>query len=222
MIILIVISTFKVFSQNENLIIIKAGEHISAAQRHFFRYPEFVMGKVYFKHGDSARARMNYNFVLGDIQYLDLNDTLSIANKSYVKFIVIDKDTFLINDQEYLEVLKNYNFGKLLVNQKIKFLDEYKIGAYGIASSTQTIEAKESLKAESIHKLLINSDLYLSKEKKYYLLNTSNKIVLVAKKSILQTFSKDKRAVEDYINGNKINFKNEQDLQNLFTYLATL
>jgi hypothetical protein len=216
------IASLKAFSQNENVIIIKAGEHISAAQKHFFRYPEFVMGRVYFKNGDSARARMNYNFVLGEIQYLDLNDTLSIANKSYVKFIVIEKDTFLVNDQEYVEVLKNYNFGKLLVNQKIKFLDEHKVGAFGIASPTQTIESKESLKAESIHQLLINSDLYLSKEKQYYLLNTSNKIIPVAKKNILQTFSKNKKAIEDYLKENNINFKNEQDIQNLFTYLATL
>jgi hypothetical protein len=217
------ISTLKVFSQNESVIIIKAGEQISVAQKHFFRYPEFIMGKVYFKNGDSAKARMNYNFVLGAIQYLDLKkDTITIANESEVRFIVIEKDTFLIREQQYLEVLKDYKFGKLLVNQKIKLLDEHRAGAYGITSPTQTIEAKESLKAESIHKLLINSDLHLSKEKQYYLLNTSNKIVPVAKKFILQTFSEDKRAVEDYINQNNINFKNEQDLQNLFTYLATL
>lgn len=221
-VVLVLLATLKALSQNENIIIIKAGEQVSTAQKHFYRYPEFIMGRVYFKSGDSSRARMNYNLILGAIQYLDLKDTLAIANDSYVKFIVIEKDTFLINDQLYLEVLNNYKFGKLLVNQRLKFLDEHKVGAYGIASPTQTIESKESLKAESIHQLLINSDVHLSKEKQYYLLNTSNKIVPVAKRSILQLFSKDKKAVEDFIKENNTDFKNEQDLQNLFTYLATL
>jgi hypothetical protein len=208
-------------AQDPNVIIIKAGEEVSSARKHFFQYPEFIYGKVLFDNGDSAKCRMNYNFALGAIQFIRSNgDTLSIANESDVQWIAIKKDTFLINDQQYFEVVNSYPFGKLLKKQILRLSDEHKSGAYGISSPTHNIETKQTLIAEQTLKLLLNRDLILTKEKQYYLLSSSGKLVPVNKKHIIQVFPNRKNSIDNYLKENDINFRREQDLLQLFTYLV--
>lgn len=223
LLIILLVTVSDVFSQSKNVIVIKSGEQISSAQMHFFRYPEFKVGKVYFDNSDSAKNMLNYNFVLGALQFISTNgDTLAIANETEVKRVVIEADTFLIINGQYLEVVKTYPFGKLLVGQKMKLSDEHRAGAYGIKSATHQIEAKNSLIADQNHRLVLDRDLILTKETQYYFLRNSNKAQPVTKKNILQAFSRDKQAIEDFIVLHNTNFNKEADLTGLFAFLATL
>jgi hypothetical protein len=121
------------FCQTTSTFTIKAGEDISTVYKQAFKYPEFRDGKVFFSYGSPAGGKMNYNLIIGKIQFIDeKNDTLVIADGAAIKFITIGTDTFYYGRDNYVELLANYGEVKMALQQRIKFVDEKNIGAFGI------------------------------------------------------------------------------------------
>jgi len=188
-----------------------------------YKYPDFKSGKVYFSYGQVSAGKLNYNLIIGKVQFIDeKNDTLIIADEASVKLITIGADTFYCNKENYVELLGDYSFSKLGLQQRVKFLDEESIGAYGIPTSTHAIDNYNTLRANTTFKLQINKDLIFSKEKKYYFNYGSDDFVIASKKNILKKFPKQKVFIENYLTEHNTDFEKEQDLKNLFSFLATL
>ena len=60
-----------------------------------YRYPQFKNGTVSFFNASPATAKLNYNFQLGEVQFLNLTgDTLSLANEQTIKQIQIGDNIF--------------------------------------------------------------------------------------------------------------------------------
>ena len=209
------------FSQTSCIFTIKAGEEISAVYKQAFKYPEFRDGKVLFSYGFPAGGKMNYNLVIGKIQFIDeKNDTLVIADESAIKYITIGIDTFYYDRDNYVELLANYGEVKMGLQQRIKFLDEKNIGAFGIPTSTQNIDNYNTLRANNTYSLKVNKDLVYSKESKYYFREGESNFLVANKKNILKEFSQKKTVIENYLREHEINYNNEEDLKRLFGYLA--
>ena len=212
-----------IFSQTSTRFIIKAGEEISALYKEVYKYPDFKSGKVYFSYGQVSAGKLNYNLIMGKVQFIDeKNDTLIIADEASIKLITIGTDTFYYDKENYIELISDYNFAKLGVQQRVKFLDEESIGAYGIPTSTHTIDNYNTLRANTTFKLQINKDLIFSKERKYSFSYRSDDFVIANKKNILKKFPKQKAVIENYLTQNNTDFEKELDLKNLFGFLATL
>jgi hypothetical protein len=64
-------------------ITLEAGTKVADKFPPFVRYlyPEFVDGKVIMKNGAVNNARLNYNLLLGEIEFIQDSDTLVIARK---------------------------------------------------------------------------------------------------------------------------------------------
>ena len=207
------------FPQN-TVVTIKAGEDVSILNEHIYKYRGFTPGKVYFNDGTVARSKMNFNLWLETILFIDeKGDTLALANENTVKYLTMGTDTFFVHEG-YLQLISNYGNIKLATRQKIKFLDEKNIGAYGLSTSTHTIDNYNTLRAYNTYTLKVNKDLVYSKEKKYYFSKGNDDFVTVNKKNVLKMFPHKKKLTEDYLKEHEIAWDSEHDLKNLFGYLV--
>ncbi|MEJ7737647.1 MAG: hypothetical protein WKF97_09495 [Chitinophagaceae bacterium] len=219
----IFIFCYNVTAQNAKTITVKAGNDVKEfIANEMYRYPKFLIGKVFFRDGKSTSAKLNYNLLVGDMQYIDLNgDTLSIANSKEVGYIKIEEDSFFY-DQGYIELLNDGSTVKLGIRQIIKLKDFKRIGAYGLPSHG-TIESYGTYTgSHQVQKINVKEDLVFSKQTNYYFGDKFNHFIPATRKNVLQIFSNHQRKVEKFLYENDINFNKHQDLEKLIAFLQVL
>ncbi len=213
------------FAQNTTSIIVKAGSNIRdvLSTADVFQYPQFAKGKVFFKDGSSAEAKMNYNRLVDEMHFIDpKRDTLALANEKLIKWIAINQDTFYY-DQGYVRLISSTDVAKLAVKQVWIMGDTRKIGAYNTANSTSSITSYSSYSAGSrIYNLFVNEEVVLRKVEHYYFGDRYNHFVLAGKKNLLMLFPKEQRRIEVYLKENKIDFSNKDDLEKAVQFLDHL
>ncbi|MBK5272449.1 MAG: hypothetical protein JJE22_15700, partial [Bacteroidia bacterium] len=75
-----VLSSNQLSAQTITTIRVKAGEDFTAVYKQMYRFPQFTYGKVYFVNKDSAVGRLNYNMLMGKMQFIDKRgDTLVLS-----------------------------------------------------------------------------------------------------------------------------------------------
>ena len=211
-------------AQDSN-IVIRAGTTFneSVAFTDLYQYPQFVTGKVFFKSGDSGMAKLNYNRLLNDMQFIDpKGDTLNIANAATIKFIRIDGDVFYY-DNGYVKLIKDSNEIKLAAKLTLQVTGKDKIGAYGMSNPTSAIDSYGTLiDPKGIYKLVSREDITLTKKTLYYFGDKYNRFFWVTKKNLLRQFSKVSGTLNAYLKENNIDLQSRTDLEKLLQFLASL
>lgn len=202
---------------------VSAGSSVEAciptAER--YRYPEFTSGEVLFKTGTKTEAKLNFNFLAKEMEYLQGKDTLAIANKNEILQIVVAGDTFLI-DKSYLELIIS---GKVMVaaKQYYNLKEVQKKDSYGAAGSSSATDSYSSILANGkTYSLITNEDRVYQKMSEYYIATAPGGFVPFTKKKVIQLFPQEKDAIQDYLKSNKINFESREDLMRFAGYLSGL
>ena len=210
-------------AQKKEFVTVKAGTRlldvVPFADR--YRFPGFIKGKVYYKSGTFSDARLNYNLLSGEMEYLQAADTLSIANPDDIRMIVLAADTFFV-DKGYLELMMD---GKVQVGLKnfYQLKDVLKKDSYGAASSASATESYGSLQTQGqAVKLISSEDRVFEKVFKYYLATPSSGFVLFNKKKVMQLFPQQEAEIKDYLKKNKTDFDSGDDLLRFAAFLQTL
>ena len=128
-------------AQDSTLVTIKAGNKIKdvLTPADIFSYPQFTSGKVFFKDGSKAVAKLNYNRLSDQMLFIDpKGDTLELADENTIKFIAIDKDTFYF-DEGYVKIIADYGAVKLAEKQIWVVADVRKVGTHNSAKSSVAI-----------------------------------------------------------------------------------
>jgi hypothetical protein len=187
-----------------------------------YRYPEFITGRIYVISGVYSEARLNLNFLSGEMEYIRNKDTLAIANKKDVRFITVAQDTFYFDKGNYLE-MKSGGIVKVFLKQYIKLKEILKKDSYGTASAGSASNSYGSLPVGgNFYMLTANEDMVLQRTLEYYLASSSGGFIPYNKKSILQLYPQDEKAIKAYLKSNKINFSKLDDLIRLADYLSAL
>jgi hypothetical protein len=212
------------FSQTKEVITVKAGTRIIdyfPPQKRYL-YSEFLDGKAVFKSNTYTAARFNYNILVGEVQFIYKNDTLSVGNPESLKNVVIGTDTFYY-DKGYLKVIAGTD-PLMAVKQYIKFVDTGKESGYGTKSSTSAIHSYSNVigGAGRSYKLTLNEDLILTRNTEYYLGNSREGFVIYRKKSIENRFPSLKSEIASFIKEKRTDFYNEEDLKELTLYINGL
>src|SRR4051812_28027078 len=80
-------------AQSSKIYKVAPGERVDYAllkANALYQYPQFADAQVALKNGTSGTVRMNYNQLLGDMQFINgKGDTLSLDNENEVTSIVI-------------------------------------------------------------------------------------------------------------------------------------
>ena len=221
---ILLVCCYSAYAQ-DSTIIIKAGTSFneSVSINDLYEYPQFVYGKVFFRHGDSSGGRLNYSRFLDQMQFIDFKgDTLNIAYPRTIKFIRINNDLFYY-DNGYVKLIKDNNTIKLAAKQTLKVSGRNKIGAYDMASPGSAIDNYASFTIENKnYNLTPRVDITLTKKTQYYFGDKYNHFVLANKKNLLSLYSKKDGAITAYLKENKVDFNNPEDIEKLFQYLTNL
>ncbi|MFA5970902.1 MAG: hypothetical protein WC780_01025 [Lentimicrobiaceae bacterium] len=186
-----------------------------------YRFPEFTIGTVYFKNGSNNEAKLNYNLIAKEMEYLQGKDTLAIANENDIQQIIISGIVFIVN-KGYLELIYT---GKLTVGEKQYFnlMDVKKKDPYGYMSTGASTNTYNSLHSNGqYYKLIVHEDRIFQKVVEYYLATPTSGFVLFNKKKVKQLYPHHKKAIEYYLKSNTVNFDSSKDLIRFAEYLGDL
>ncbi|MCU0341572.1 MAG: hypothetical protein MUE30_16975 [Spirosomaceae bacterium] len=197
---------------------------IPVAER--YRYPQFKEGTVTFFNSSTANAKLNYNFQLGEVQFINLTrDTMSLANEQTIKQIQIADSHFYYDvTHGYVESVAEYSGVQLVVKEMFKVAAVEKMASMGKSSATSSIKEINVLSTgnSSVQKLASRGDVVLAKERTYFLRDTNNRFYKTTKAGFLKLFPKNKKAIDVYLEEQKIDFSNPEDLKKALQYAAEL
>ena len=136
------------FGQNNQVIRVKYDENPAKVTPFElkYRFDKFYIGTVSFFTGKSANARLNYNRLLGEMQFIDLKgDTLSLDEESTIKSILIGNTTFFYDTHSgFMEAVNRQPAITLAKKEILKPMSIEKLGAYNQSSSVSSINSYSS------------------------------------------------------------------------------
>jgi hypothetical protein len=211
-------------AQNNEYITVKAGtralDYFPFEKR--YKYPEFLPGKVLLNSGVSKDAKLNYNILQGEIQFIHSKDTLNIGNKKDIRLIIIASDTFYYDDG-YLELI--YNSLPIKVTQKhyIKLQDIRKKDAYGLAKSGSSTKSFRDLPFDgNFYDLVVNEDVILQNRMEYYVSTSESGFLPFRKKALGKLFPQKSNTIKNYIKSNNVDFDSRDDIIRLAGFISNL
>jgi hypothetical protein len=214
----------RINAQDSTGVFIPAGKSFSdvAGLDKAYRFRNFTNGRVYFRDGTTSAAKLNYNFLYKELEFISPSgDTLALVKEQAleVKNIIIDSVTFYYYDG-YLEEIAHNENGKLLKRQFYGVKGE-KVGAYDQASETSAIEGYTSFTDRSRHfeNLVVRENLHLVMKTEYFIGDNYNSVLRANKKNMLDMYPKKRSQIESYLRNNHVNFASGTDLEKLFSSL---
>ena len=214
---------FSLSAQKEELITVKAGMKVRDAftVSEIYMYSEFIPGRIFFKNGKIADKDLNYNYLAGEMEFIQVHDTLSIVNKKDIEFVVTARDTFYY-DKGYIEQL-NSGTVKIGLKQFIELKEIQNKDSYGTASSGSATNSYGTLPVDgNFYKLVANKDMILKKKLQYYISTPESGFNICNRKNVIQMFPENEDKIKSYLKSNKVKYDSREDLLKLAEYLETL
>ena len=184
-----------------------------------FEYPNFVQSEIYFKKGQSGLARLNYNALYGEIQFIDpRGDTLSLDDEATVKFIVILSDTFYF-DKLFVKQVKAFGEVRLAKRTYFKLVNSQKLGGFG-ETTGGSVDTYDRISSQGTFKDLVAKEiLTLAKDSALFLADRYRHLTRVSKKGLQSFFPGKESQLAAYLNENKVNYNDEADITRLMEYM---
>lgn len=225
--ILLVISPFAVFTiqaQSSEVIRVKSGQKMQEKDKYL--YDQFKTGTVHYRNGNSPTARLNYNLMLREMQFLTpVKDTMSLADEQTIRQIDLGGDAYIYDQKNtLLKVVGTYGTASLALEQSLKVANVDKEGGYGMSSGASSIRTYNSYPTGngSTAKLEMKGDVVFSRQQTYFFINQNNLAFPTSRKSLLKLFPKQKSAIEKYLDEHPVQFNVVEDLQRVLEFCAGL
>lgn len=191
-----------------------------------FLFDDFTTGSVYIKHGSTTYAKLNYNTLLNEMQFLDnQNNIMAISNCNDVLLITI-------NNQNFYHI-SGRTFGQLIFDGDVRLLairhtecnvDDSKSGAYGLQSETSSITnirkdspvfgQYRSMEVYRNIKYKIVDEYMLEKDGKFFRVKNKN--------AFIKALPGYKKEIEMYFATNNIEISKESSLIEITKYCNQL
>lgn len=216
------------FSQGSERFRVGSDEEIEKAipAHERYRFEHFRQGEVHFQNGTQANARLNYNLLLEEVQFIDITgDTMSLADEHLIKQIRLGGNTFYYDEKSgFVEVIADYTPVKLTIHQKFTTVNAEKMGAYGQSSAVSSIKNYNSIATTNGQRqnLTLKGDVVLAIESTFYLVDQNNRIYKANKSAFRKIFPEQKQAIQEYVKQEAIDFNDEEDLKKLLQYSSEL
>ncbi len=191
--------------------------------KEIFMYPSFEQGIVEYKNGQRFKSNMNYNKVLGTIQFIDeKGDTLAISDEESISSVNIEDDVF-IYAPNCLLLLKKSDKATLYKTEIVRIADKLKTGGYGIPNTAGTIESIDRIDTKlKYNQIDINESLLISKVTTFYIENEKGEVMPASKKNVLNMYSKHEDTIKSFIKSYGLDFTKEDHLIELTGFLSKL
>ncbi len=190
-----------------------------------YLFPEFTSGDVYYVGTPKGSGMLNYNMLLGEMQFVEDGKVLALANVKDVILVNIDNRKFyLFNDKEFAEELLSTSKGQLRVRRKGNTAQHSKKGAYGASSSTSSITSYSSINGDNRqYNLTVEENVLITLNYFYYLVGLNGKYTLIKnQKTFTKQFPGHNAQIEAFVKEHNTRFDNEEDLKALMEYCSKL
>jgi len=213
-------------AQNRQIVEATSGEDLAkkVSTQIQYLFPEFTVGDVFYK-GQKSSGKLNYNMLLGEMQFEERNRVLTLANVKDVVMVNIGNRKFYpYNDKEFTEELLTTEKLKLRVRYKGNATQYSKKGAYGTTSSTSSITSYSSISSDNRqYNLTISEDVLVTVSYFYYLVGTNGKYTMIKNvKTFTKQFPAFRTQIETFVKEHNIKFNNEEDLKKLLKYCTSI
>lgn len=220
-----ILVNIQITAQTKKTFTVNAGQKVVEAipVNELYSHPEFTLGTVQLKDASEAVVKLNYNKVFGEIQYIDpeTGDTLSLAEEKNIKFVAIEKDTFYF-DEVWLQFVSGNSTLKMAKKKLLEMTNKEKLGAMEVPGFGSIETYTKFTGSQHMKDLVAKEKLTFSEHVTYYFGDRFNRFSKASKKGLLKMYSKKEKVLENWLDDNKIDFSNENDLAKLFIYLQTL
>ena len=213
-------------AQNRQIVEAASGEDLSqkVSNRMQYLFPEFTNGDVYYR-GHKGSGKLNYNMLLGEMQFMENDQVMALANAKDVMVISINNRRFYpFKDREFTEELTSTDQYQLRVRRKGNVAQHRKKGAYGMDSSTSAITSYSSISSDNRqYQLTVEEKMLISLNYFYYLVGGNGRYILVKNaKTFTKQFPAYRTSIETFVKEHRIRFDNEDDLKALLEYCGKL
>ena len=225
---LIVLLPGWVFAQNRQIVEASSGDDLSGKVSTTMQYifPEFTLGEVYFVNAPKGNGMLNYNMLVGEMQFMDKGEVLGLADVKNVSVVNINNRKFYpFNSQgEFTEEIFSTDKSQLRVRRKGNVAPYAKKGAYGTSSSTSSITSYSSVNSgDRQYNLSVMSDVIISLRTFYYLVGANGKYTQITNvKAFTKLFPAHRAQIEAFAKERKIRFDNEAELITMLVYCSEL
>jgi hypothetical protein len=212
-------------SQSRKTYKVNPGEVITEALPHdvLYKYNQFINGTVHFRNGALGGGRMNFNNLLGKIQFIDdKNDTLELNNEPPIRYVNIAADTFYF-EKNWMQVAHS---GSNILLTKLVMLglsNRQRKGAMGVVSEgTVNPVTQLSFDSRALRELPTNEILTFAFYTEYFAGDRFGHFKPANKKGFLSLFGTNNKQIEAYFGEHPVDFSNEDDLLRLTGYIDQL
>jgi hypothetical protein len=211
-----------VLGQRKKFVTVQSGNNIMDVlpRAEIFLYPEFRSGKVFLRNSAGTEARLNYSRLVDEMHFIDqTGDTVALDNENNVKYLAVGRDTFFY-DNGYLRLISSGIFVKLAMKDVWVISQTRQRGAYNSTNnSVGMLSFKSVEEGGRLYDLVVDEDIILKKEEKYYFVDNFNRFVVANKTNLLLLFPKEQQRIGSYLKEHRINFKSRADLEKTVQFL---
>ena len=176
------------------------GERVDVALQKanaLYQYPMFSEAQVVLKNGSSGTVRMNYNRMLGDMQFISgKGDTLVLDKGNDVASITIGKDTFFYAEG-YLKLLDEPRV-RIAKKTVLRIANRERIGGMGEVSDGSTMYTSMYSKY-GVKDLTATEALTFSELTTYYIGDRFNNFKTLNRKNLRNFYFKQVKQIDAYL-----------------------
>jgi len=199
-----------------------------------FRFADFRWGKAFFHNGQTASAKVNYNLLYEEMQFIDRNqDTLTIADEPTVEKVVVNDTHFYHHpDYGYLEELADFTSCKLASSRRLQEIRDEDLGSsnslaglYELRSTNPNqiiLPVSPGITEQEFYHQPARQSLTLVLLEDYYFMDFNRRWHPAQKSNIKKVFRAHQRKVTRFTEEEKINFNDAQDLTKLLRFCSEL
>lgn len=186
-------------------------------------FPEFRHGRVFLKDKKVIDCQLNYNFLLDEVHFIDVNGKkMALANLHDILYVSIDNRIFISTSDGYFEVVEPGGIS-LVYKWICNIIEKGKEGALGITSDAPSIYQMNQISFDARNwKLDVDKEAVVSVEVIPYLKVKSKCIPVKGAKDFFKAFPGKSSGIKLYMNQSPVDFKREEDLRRLTRYCNSL
>jgi hypothetical protein len=178
-----------------------------------YQYQQFTDGQVFMI--------LNYNMLLGEIEFLQSSDTMIMSKKKDLSYITVALDTFIYRNG-YLQVIHSGKV-KVCLRDKIKLKEVVKIGAMGQPNRNSSVDSYNSISLQgNFQQLIPTEDYVFQRTLEFYIMTSSGELIEFRKKNVLELYPDKEKEIQKYLKSDKVNFEEKSDIIRFADFLASL
>ena len=191
----------------------------TAGSRMFFS--DFTNGTVLFKDGTKTTALLNYDTFEEQMIFKNGNEIMALASPELISSIEIHDHTFeWLEGDVFLEKIETESV-LIYKRNRNQLMSKGKGTAFGGVSNTSSVQPVNNLPRgydKQGTELSVNEDFDLISDNLFYTKEKTGFKSLASPKQFCKTFGGDKKEVTKYIQTEKLNLQNVNDVIKVIEY----